>query len=263
MSGSERKKTTWRGSFSCAPGRRTTGSSRARTAACLRLAEGSDWCWWYGPEHNSANRPEFDQLFRDHLANVYRALGQAPPEELSRPILKVAVAEYHHAPTGPILAVIDGEETSFFEWLGAGLYRVDARSGAMHGHRYLIRELHYGSDGLNLYVRLDFEPVSLDGMEARVSIRPWAGESPASLMRLRFEKGTVVAVEQRFASGGEAAVSFRQLLEMRIPLASAGVAQGQPVALQVSVWEDGLPLDAVPHQSWLECSTAEPTDWPV
>ena len=38
----------------------------------LLIAEGSDWCWWYGPEHDSANRPEFDQLYRSHLANVYR-----------------------------------------------------------------------------------------------------------------------------------------------------------------------------------------------
>ncbi len=41
----------------------------------LLIAEGSDWCWWYGPEHSSDNRPDFDQLYRDHLTNVYRALG--------------------------------------------------------------------------------------------------------------------------------------------------------------------------------------------
>ena len=41
----------------------------------LLIAEGSDWNWWYGPEHGSDNRPEFDQLYRDHLVNVYRALG--------------------------------------------------------------------------------------------------------------------------------------------------------------------------------------------
>jgi alpha-amylase/alpha-mannosidase (GH57 family) len=40
----------------------------------LLIAEGSDWNWWYGPEHESANRPEFDRLYRAHLANVYRAL---------------------------------------------------------------------------------------------------------------------------------------------------------------------------------------------
>ncbi len=42
----------------------------------LLIAEGSDWNWWYGPEHDSANRVEFDQLYRSHLANVYRALGK-------------------------------------------------------------------------------------------------------------------------------------------------------------------------------------------
>ena len=57
----------------------------------LLIAEGSDWCWWYGPEHDSANRLEFDQLYRSHLANVYRFLGLTPPEELSRPILRVSV----------------------------------------------------------------------------------------------------------------------------------------------------------------------------
>ncbi len=63
----------------------------------LLIAEGSDWCWWYGPEHDSDNRPEFDKLYRDHLANVYRALGLAPPDELSRPILKVPVRGVPHA----------------------------------------------------------------------------------------------------------------------------------------------------------------------
>jgi YVTN family beta-propeller protein len=46
----------------------------------LLIAEGSDWCWWYGPEHDSVNRPEFDRLYRDHLANVYRSLGRTPPD---------------------------------------------------------------------------------------------------------------------------------------------------------------------------------------
>ena len=44
----------------------------------LLIAEGSDWNWWYGPEHSSDNRPEFDQLYRDHLKNVYRALRLEP-----------------------------------------------------------------------------------------------------------------------------------------------------------------------------------------
>ena len=86
----------------------------------LLIAEGSDWCWWYGPEHDSANRIEFDQLYRSHLANVYRFLNLAPPEELSRPILHIATPDVRMAPTGAIHPTIDGEVTSYFEWMGAG-----------------------------------------------------------------------------------------------------------------------------------------------
>ena len=75
----------------------------------LLIAEGSDWCWWYGPEHDSGNRVEFDQLYRSHLANVYRFLNLSPPEELSRPILRMAVNAVHIQPSGRIQPTIDGE----------------------------------------------------------------------------------------------------------------------------------------------------------
>src|SRR5260370_15535942 len=106
----------------------------------LLIAEGSDWCWWYGPEHESPNRIEFDQLYRSHLANVYRFLNLAPPEELSRPILRIATPDVRVPPTGAVHPTIDGEVTSYFEWLSAGEYHVDERSGSMHGKKVLVNE---------------------------------------------------------------------------------------------------------------------------
>src|SRR5207244_2658100 len=41
----------------------------------LYIAEGSDWFWWYGDDHSCAQDALFDQLFRKHLQNVYRLLG--------------------------------------------------------------------------------------------------------------------------------------------------------------------------------------------
>jgi alpha-amylase/alpha-mannosidase (GH57 family) len=235
----------------------------------LLIAEGSDWCWWYGPEHDSANRPEFDQLFRDHLANVYRALGKSPPDELSRPILKVAVKDLHVPPGGPIRATIDGEVTSFFEWLGAGTYRVDARHGAMHGHRYLIRELHYGSDGQSLYLRIDFEPGAeplLAGMRATLNFSGKPGCEEHSSVTLGFGLGRVVPAHVRLIAsvqyGQAAEFNLHRILEARLSLAALGITPGQPVHFQLSLWQDGLPMDALPPQGWLECSTAEPSDWP-
>ena len=50
---------------------------------------------------------------------------------------------------------LDGEVTSAFEWMGAGHYRPDSRSGAMHGGGAIAREVFYGSNGTDLFVRLD------------------------------------------------------------------------------------------------------------
>ena len=47
----------------------------------IYICEGSDWFWWYGD-----NNKDFDQLYRRHLSNFYRFLGQEPPEYLGRPI---------------------------------------------------------------------------------------------------------------------------------------------------------------------------------
>ena len=196
--------------FMSSPNPAVTEERRRIAYEELMIAEGSDWCWWYGPEHDSANRPEFDQLFRDHLANVYVALGLPPPEDLSRPILKVAVSEFHQVPAGPIRATIDGEVTSYFEWLGAGLYKVDRRSGAMHGGRYFVEQLYYGSDGQNLYVRLDFmENVAaeLDGAEVRVNVQSVADTN---------NEETYTIALGRSNNGIESA--FRRIFELRIPL---------------------------------------------
>ncbi len=235
----------------------------------LMIAEGSDWCWWYGPEHQSEFRDEFDELFRAHLANVYGALGITPPEELSRPILKASVQAMHTPPTGPIRPVIDGDITSYFEWLGAGIYRVDKRSGAMHGKRFLIRELAYGSDGQNLYVRVDFESSAaptLTGMEAHITVQPGNDPARASFISLAFENGQLAQRDLRLANvraDGAIEYAYRKVIEARLPLSGLAVPSGGCLRLQMSMWKDGLPVDAVPQEGWIEISTAEPTEWPL
>jgi len=97
----------------------------------LLIAEGSDWCWWYGPEHDSANphrvRPALSQPSGERVPVSWAvAAGTAiAPDPANGRARRAGRAE------GPIHAVIDGEVTSYFEWLGAGLYRVDERSGSM------------------------------------------------------------------------------------------------------------------------------------
>jgi hypothetical protein len=221
----------------------------------LLIAEGSDWCWWYGPEHESANRMEFDQLYRSHLANVYRFLNLAPPEELSRPILRIATPDVRLSPTGAIHPTIDGEVTSYFEWMGAGQYHVDERSGSMHGKKFLVNEVFFGSDGESLFVRVDFRPGSepeLAGMEARFSLQSLDG-APPQPVTIRLASGAAT-------TGDPVECAFSRILEARFPLANAGVSDGRGVRFQLSLWHEGLPVDAVPQQGWLEMPTTSPAE---
>jgi alpha-amylase/alpha-mannosidase (GH57 family) len=52
------------------------------------IAEGSDWCWWYGDDHFSAQKGLFDEIFRTHLRAVYSHLDLTPPAELFIPIME-------------------------------------------------------------------------------------------------------------------------------------------------------------------------------
>jgi len=53
-------------------------------------AEGSDWFWWFGDDFVLPQGVDwtFDMLFREHLKNVYRSLGEEPPDFLDDPIVR-------------------------------------------------------------------------------------------------------------------------------------------------------------------------------
>ncbi len=226
-------------------------AQQKRAFESLLAAEGSDWCWWYGPEHFSDNRVEFDQLYRSHLANVYRCLNLAPPEELSRPILRTEAVTAEIPPSAPITAVIDGRVTSYFEWMGAGVYRMDDRSGAMHGGQSGLREIWYGCDAANLFVRIDLHsrPDQTAGaLELRVRLEAAPGESSQLLARL----GPDARVEG--IAGAECVA--REIVEVRVPLRAVAALAGSEIRFQISLWKDGLPVDAATRQGWFEMRAA-------
>jgi alpha-amylase/alpha-mannosidase (GH57 family) len=121
------------------------------------IAEGSDWFWWYGDDHSSAQDAVFDCLFRKHLQNVYLLLGDTPPAALSRPINRRGQRAIHTLPRSLLDIKIDGRET-FFEWISAGRYTSQNESGTMAlvtpGP---IKDLYFGFDLGNLFIRVDFD----------------------------------------------------------------------------------------------------------
>jgi alpha-amylase/alpha-mannosidase (GH57 family) len=54
----------------------------------LHVAEGSDWTWWFGPEHHADCRAQFDHLFRSYIREVYHHLNLFPPKLTNTPIIR-------------------------------------------------------------------------------------------------------------------------------------------------------------------------------
>ncbi len=123
----------------------------------IYIAEGSDWCWWYGDEHQTAFFEMFDYLFRKNLLNVWEIIGEEPPSSLTQPIRKIAKLAGLHEPTDFITPMIDGRQTDYFEWFGAGRVECHKLGGSMHRADARIHEILFGYDDDRVYFRVDFE----------------------------------------------------------------------------------------------------------
>src|SRR6266550_4895604 len=146
----------------------------------ILISEGSDWNWWYGPEHHSANDRDFDELYRKHLSNVYQALGSTPPDYLAQPIGGAAARPSFTPQSAYIHPRITGDMVRYFAWMGAAVYTADHRSGSMHGKQFLLDSVYAGIDERNVYGRLDFADGKVPDIdfELVVNLESWVADSP-------------------------------------------------------------------------------------
>jgi alpha-amylase/alpha-mannosidase (GH57 family) len=235
----------------------------------LLAAEGSDWCWWYGPEHSTANDAEFDALYRKHLTGVYLALGQVAPEELAKPIKRRPEHALQMAPTAFLKTVIDGRDTSYFEWLGAGLYSPERRGGAMHGRVFHLRELRYGFAEDRFSVRVDpFLDIlcEMEDPEFRITI----GSAEELTVVVELERGRLkeFAVEKDrvclLNPKGVAEAAFDRILEVSVQRDQINLKGQKTLRLGVALWHGGLPVDVLPAAGFLEIPLGDDqASWPI
>jgi alpha-amylase/alpha-mannosidase (GH57 family) len=128
----------------------------------LYAAEGSDWFWWFGEGHSSNQDAIFDQLFREHLHGIYKALNEPIPPYLHSP-LEIHAARSDHKPEGFIHPIIDGKGDEQ-DWDKAGRIEVGGARGTMHSSS-TVQRLWYGVDHLNFYVRVDFKTGAVPGQD--------------------------------------------------------------------------------------------------
>jgi alpha-amylase/alpha-mannosidase (GH57 family) len=263
---------------------RASESQRKLAFEEILIAEGSDWNWWYGPEHHSANDRDFDELYRKHLSNVYQALGATPPDYLAQPITGAEVRPSFLPQTAYIHPRITGDKVRYFEWMGAATYTADHRAGAMHGKQFLLDAVYAGIDSTHVYGRLDFkgDPPNAD-FEVVVNLESWASGEVRFRRALRLEVSVrqrhiqtwkvTNAAEQVLASADrpDAAMKIALLrnFEFKAPLAwllaapgggsgpeskpgSTAIAATSKLRLRFSLWQNRLPVDSLPLEGWIE-----------
>jgi len=236
----------------------------------LLIAEGSDWNWWYGPEHHSANDRDFDELYRKHLSNIYQALGATPPDYLAQPIIAGAARPQFTPQSSYIHPRVAGDMVRYFEWMGAAVYTADHRAGAMHGKQFLVDSVYAGIDQGHVYGRLDFAGKPPEtAFELVVNLESWAANAQRPRRALRLD-AQIEAGKMKSWRVGEpseevptdgAKVAFARNFEFKLPLSlllAAPVASqaAPPVAtklrLRFSLWQNHLPVDALPLEGWIE-----------
>ncbi len=125
-------------------------------------AECSDWFWWYGEDHYTDFGREFDELFRNHLIDIYDLMEIVPPADLFIPITKgKSFGDFWIKPQYNITPTIDGKKDSFFEWLGCGVIDENKLFSTMDRKRGPIKKIYYGQDDKNLYFLFEGEMQSL------------------------------------------------------------------------------------------------------
>ncbi len=140
-----------------------TEEANPKVWEALYAAEGSDWFWWFGEGHSSNQDAMFDQLFREHLLAMYKALNETVPEALYHP-LELHEASQNHRPQSFIHPTINGIGDEQ-DWDHAGRITVAGARGTMH-RSSPIQRLWYGLDHLNFYFRFDFQVGKQPGIDS-------------------------------------------------------------------------------------------------
>ncbi len=234
--------------------RRFIGPQKSRSMA---IAEGSDWFWWLGPEHSSADDPVFDRIFRMHLKKAYQEAQRSPPETLDQPIHPKAVAAIS-SPTGFITPTIDGKVSSYFEWLYAGEVDLTHTGSAMARARPFFARFWWGCDDLSCYFRLD-PSQSLSDVTGEVTIREeqfqitlmldhgMVRESSLQRGKEREDRGVAspdVQTQLKIASG--------KILELAVPLTVIRFTHGQTMKAVIFIEQEGLVLERYPEYGTFE-----------
>ncbi len=211
----------------------------------LRVAQGSDWFWWYGKENYTPDIDIFDNLFRLNLQKVYTLLGLPLPAALLTPIPAATPAGGLQvvAPRDAMAVRIDGEVSDYFEWLDAGRVDILAFGGAMNIANPLVKTLFFGFDRDHVFLRIDTKKHARTYFETGFSLRLQLQGGGRSLQG---EIGFDGEAPEICGLPPGAAAAVGRIIEWRLPLAALEAGEGSEFQLQTFWSFNGQPFQTIP-----------------
>ncbi len=235
----------------------------------IYIAEGSDWFWWYYSRNVSGQDHLFDRAFREHLADVYFAIGRPAPPWLNKPIQGLTVRQDYRATSSYITPHLAGSEEASLEWTGAGFLEPAAAGGAMQrAEAGTLRRLYFGYNPTHLYFRVEawsalgpydvslFLWVEPDGAEQlmfpsleseplatpfgsnwRVDLLPGLGAA----LKLASDRGSWLELEAAISS-----VAGERVWELALPIGALGLRLGNQVGVAIVLSRDGRTIESIP-----------------
>jgi alpha-amylase/alpha-mannosidase (GH57 family) len=210
----------------------------------IYIAEGSDWNWWYGDEHPTEEIDKFDLLFRKQLIMVYELLGEKVPDKLNKSIKTSYERISVIYPDRFITPTIDGKKTSFREWEKSGLFIPYSTGGSMHRISSLIKEIYFGYDYDNLFLRMDtgqdmpsdysfiihfIEPFEIDLTVKSIGFEiNWKKDTRVKLFKYNF------------------AAAFKDFLEISLARKDFNLVENSFVSFEILIFQNGKEIERLP-----------------
>jgi alpha-amylase/alpha-mannosidase (GH57 family) len=219
----------------------------------MMIAEGSDWFWWFGDDHQTPNAAEYDELFRSHVRNVYRLMDHPYPAGLDIPIKNAHAKPHFGNPVHTISPRLDGKVSDYYEWLSAGF--AEPWSGAaMHKINKWIEKIYFGYDIRNFYLRIDL--VGLKQRKFPVAARVQVHFlSPEKLM-LCLEHNDQNCWTHRILESRrpKPKVEFagHTILELGVPLDALNLRKAEEARFYLSILENEQEIERFPRFGFFE-----------
>ncbi len=227
----------------------------------LFIAQGSDWYWWYGDDHNSEQDDLFDELFRRHLRNVYTLLGEAPPSILYKSVTSTERRQLHTQPRSFINIKVDGR-ASYFEWLHAGHYQVGSERGTMTMvSDSIVTNLYFGFNIDQFVLRLDTLKRAQDDLKQFDAVHLRFVEPFGTEVRIdckHAQQSPTIVVDGKESPCLIGKVAIGKILELSIPWEELKLQSGQRISFAIELMKTQVSLDRTPTEGTIDLAVPTP-----